>query len=186
MGICETCGVSFEPKKHSRSSRYCSGGCYYARGPDGPRKASVKGRRLVTAKGHPLATASGLVARSRLVLYDEIGPGPHQCHWCGRGVAWKAGAEAHHPDALFADHLDWNAENDDPANLVPSCNNCNARRSAPGKRGAIQPDEPVLMVGGNRTRAIEVVCEGCGTPFLTLPSKRRRFCSRSCSHGRYA
>lgn len=183
MAICAGCGVSFEPKRLG-ASKYCSPACYYARGPDGPRKASVKTPRQQTAKGHPLAPASGRVAVSRLVLYDKIGSGPHKCHWCGSSLEWRIGTSSHAPDALFVDHLDWDRLNDDPANLVASCGDCNARRAAPGRRNAIQPGELTVPIGKNRTRAVRRVCEACGREFLTSPTKHARFCSRQCANGR--
>lgn len=190
MRACETCGLSFEPKPQ-RSGRFCSVECFWARGPDGPRKASVKGPRKQTAKGHPLAPPSGVVAVSRLVLFDKIGPDTHPCHWCGKRVAWMMGAGPGASGNLLVDHLDWDDQNNSPENLVPSCNSCNARRAAPGRRGSIQSDEPSLPAGGGyRTRAIEVHCAWCGAPFLTLPSRPRKFCSRGgrgrCANARVA
>lgn len=158
--------------------------CFYAVGPVGPHKATVTRPRQRRVKDHPLAPPSGVVAVSRLVLFDKIGPGSHSCHWCGTLVAWKVAATAREPDALFVDHLDWDHLNDEPANLVPSCNNCNARRAAPGRRSAIQPGEPTLMVGGNRTRAVERRCPTCDEKFLTLPSRPREFCSIPCANQR--
>jgi endogenous inhibitor of DNA gyrase (YacG/DUF329 family) len=181
MAICETCGLSFEPKQPDRANRFCSGVCYYTRGPDGPRKASVKRPRQTTAKGHPLADDSGRVAVSRLTLYGEIGPGPHRCHWCGVEVVWMRGIA---PNALIADHLDWDEQNNDPANLVASCHSCNARRARPGRRSGIQPHEPTLQVGKYRTRAEIRTCPTCGKDFLTLPSRPRTYCSRRCSASR--
>ena len=184
MNNCETCGLPFEPK-HFGAGRYCSGKCYYARGPDGPRKASVTQPRYRTAKGHPLAPASGRVAVSRLVLYEKIGVGPHTCQWCGTMLTWTFGLKA---DALIVDHLDWDRLNDDPSNLVPSCISCNARRAAPGRRNAIQPGElTVPSFGGkHRTRAIKRTCDACGNEFLSSLYKEMRFCSRLCANRRGA
>lgn len=80
---------------------------------------------LVTKPGHPLARAKGQVHAHRVVLYDLIGPGPHPCHWCGKSVDWAFGVTT---DALVVDHLDDDRANNDPANLVPSCNSCNTSR----------------------------------------------------------
>jgi hypothetical protein len=175
VNTCETCEMSFEPNSQM-SGRFCSAACFYARGPDGPRKASVKGQRMRTARGHPIAPPSGVVAVARLVLYDKIGDGPHQCHWCGRSINWSLGIAS---DGLVADHLDWDYKNDVPENIVASCTSCNTRRAAPGRQGAIQPHEPSIRIsGGYRTRLVEVICECCGEPFLGIPSKRRKFCSK--------
>lgn len=86
------------------------------------------GYRLLTGLyDHPLARRKdGVVAEHRVVLYEEIGPGSHQCHWCTRIVTWGGN------DGIIADHLDRNHANNDPANLVPSCNVCNFTRHNPG------------------------------------------------------
>lgn len=77
--------------------------------------------------GHPLASRVGHLKRARKVLYDAIGPGPHECHWnCGKLLEWGG------HDGIYADHLDGDVSNDDPENLVPSCNPCNARRAKAG------------------------------------------------------
>jgi len=184
MAICKTCGISFEPKKTSRAGKFCSVGCYYALGAVGPRKATVKGPRMRTARDSPIAPPSGVVAISRLVLYEKIGPGPHRCHWCDAQVAWMAGGGPGSPGNLLVDHLDWDDQNDDPDNLVPSCNTCNSKRAAPGKRQKIQPGEPTIQIGKYRTRAIEAACPECGTTFLTLPSRPKIYCSPKCANGR--
>lgn len=114
---------------------------------------------------------------SRLVLYEKIGPGPHPCHWCGRLVNWGIGITV---DGLLADHLDWNHQNDAPENIVPSCNNCNTRRAAPGRQGAIQPEEMTVKVNGNRTRAVECTCKACGKVFAAAKSRPKSYCSRTC------
>lgn len=60
----------------------------------------------------------------RAVLYDAIGPGPHSCHWCGKTIYWDAAAA----ERINTDHLDWNRLNNDAANLVPACLDCNTKR----------------------------------------------------------
>lgn len=142
--------------------------------PEGPRS---QGPRMVWRPDHPISPPCGVVAYYRLVLYDKIGPGTQACHWCGRSVVWTTGRA---PNALVVDHLDWNRRNDDPGNLVPSCNSCNARRATPGKRNGIAPSEPVVMMSGNPTRAVERVCVGCGIKFLTAPSRPTKYHSREC------
>lgn len=85
-----------------------------------------------TAKtGHPLARAKGQVQMHRLVLFAVIGYGPHLCHWCRRPVTWSVGLP---PFALVVDHLDGDPANNDPANLVGSCQPCNSRRQRRTRR----------------------------------------------------
>lgn len=89
------------------------------------------GYRTVRMPNHPLAPSSGTLGLHRVVLYDAIGPGDHNCHWCRRTVAWKrlSYAEPHPFDGvLVVDHLDGDPSNNVASNLVPSCQGCNALR----------------------------------------------------------
>lgn len=76
-------------------------------------------------ESHPLARG-GRTLLHRVALWDKIGPGQHPCNWCARTVRWCFGLA---PDALVADHVDFDTTNNDPANLVPSCTGCNTSRS---------------------------------------------------------
>lgn len=69
---------------------------------------------------HPLYAGSPNIMQHRLVLFDKIGYGPHQCHWCQEHINWGNGLEV--------DHLDWDRQNNDPDNLVAACSPCNKRR----------------------------------------------------------
>lgn len=84
------------------------------------------GYRVLTGQyGHPLASPASRgseVKEHRKVLYDTIGPGPHLCHWCGRQLEWGGSR------GICVDHLDDDRLNNDPSNLVPSCNRCNSKR----------------------------------------------------------
>jgi len=82
-----------------------------------------RGYRFFSGVDHPVTTDSGKLAEHRRVLYDKIGPGPHECHWgCGRLLEWGG------RDGICADHLDADRSNNDPENLVPSCVVCNVHR----------------------------------------------------------
>lgn len=85
---------------------------------------------------HPLASANGIVYVHRSVLHSLIGPGPHECHWCGVQVNWSLTVGA--SDYLQVDHLDENKENNNPGNLVPSCNRCNTTRSTQKKHDIVR------------------------------------------------
>jgi len=90
--------------------------------------------RVITSEGyvkikklHVLSDGKGWVYEHRLILFEKIGPGKHNCHWCGKEVDF----DKKYPeflDALVADHLDNNHQNNNPENLVPSCNICNVAR----------------------------------------------------------
>lgn len=71
--------------------------------------------------GHPMARRSGWTYEHRVVLYDEIGSGPHPCHWCGQALDWCD---------IVVDHLNERKDDNRPANLVPSCTFCNRSRGA--------------------------------------------------------
>lgn len=76
---------------------------------------------------HPLAPPCGRLYVHRIVLFDEIGEGPHPCHWCGRPVNWSL---VPHPDELQVDHLNAIKNDNRTENLVPACRNCNATRGS--------------------------------------------------------
>jgi len=71
--------------------------------------------------GHTLSKKSGYVSKHRQVLFDSIGEGRHECHWCGIDICWSS---------MHVDHLDSDKENNDITNLVASCPNCNQARGA--------------------------------------------------------
>lgn len=96
---------------------------------------------MTHAPGHPVATSRGLTLLHRKVLYDAIGPGPHPCHWCGTPVAWKRGREA--IKALVVDHLNHDKDDNDPGNLVPSCNACNGHRMPGDNWQPWKPGDPI-------------------------------------------
>lgn len=79
---------------------------------------NASGYRVLSGfRGHPIAFANGQMLEHRLVLFNQIGIGPHLCAHCATAVRWGVD--------LQTDHLDHNRLNNDPANLVPSCAPCN-------------------------------------------------------------
>lgn len=71
---------------------------------------------------HPLASDTGELLEHRKILYEKIGPGEHECWWCGKLLVWGGSGGIH------ADHLDDDRANNAPENLVPSCKPCNGKR----------------------------------------------------------
>jgi hypothetical protein len=96
------------------------------RGPYGAGSVNEDGYHVLHGQGHPLATAQGKLLAHRAALYASIGDGPHDCHWCARPLTWQGSAESR----VNVDHLDHDRLNNDPANLVPSCLDCNTKRRA--------------------------------------------------------
>ncbi len=87
---------------------------------------NASGYRKIRVDGHPLAGADGWMYEHRLVLYSAIGAGDHTCHHCSRAIRWDA--PMHSAARLVVDHMDHVRDNNTPANLVPSCQPCNAAR----------------------------------------------------------
>lgn len=86
-------------------------------------------RSVAVPADHPLATDAGKgygkTYEHRLVLFNKIGNGIHNCNWCGKSLLWmvKGGS------AIVVDHLDGDEWNNSSDNLVPSCRRCNIQRS---------------------------------------------------------
>lgn len=138
---------------------------------------------------HPLAVQIGMknhvivrsprIGEHRLVLWDKIGPGEHPCHWCGTHLQWGKGVRH---GVLIADHLDGDPSNNDPENIVASCNVCNSIRVRRG-RPRIEPGEATTTAkDGTRLRAKHHPCQWCGDTFTAeLSRPNPRFCSQSCT-----
>jgi hypothetical protein len=94
---------------------------------DGPvrleRRRGGSGYWTVKRPSHPLARKNGDVAEHRLNLFEQIGLGPHPCHWCSRMVDWKS------RPVLVVDHIDGDIDRNGADNLVPSCHPCNSTRT---------------------------------------------------------
>lgn len=86
------------------------------------------------APDHPIANKSGGIFQHRLIAYDKYGPGSHPCHWCSTSLDWLD---------VQVDHLDSNGLNNDPNNLVVSCQQCNLARRW-GREPAIESSTDVL------------------------------------------
>ena len=87
------------------------------------------GYLILTGQRHPLAIG-GALAEHRKVLYDAIGPGPHECHWgCGKLLQWGG------TDGIHVDHVDGDRANNSRENLVVSCGACNCLRAFDGNPG---------------------------------------------------
>jgi hypothetical protein len=92
--------------------------------------------RSVYRPGHPLAGSGGKVYVHRAVLYDKIGPGPADCHWCGKTLHWTS--TRGDKDCLTADHLNSIGDDNSPDNLVPACPRCNTLRGQQARAAALR------------------------------------------------
>lgn len=101
--------------------------------------------------------ANGRAYEHRVVLYDAIGPGPHECHWCGTRIDWLVKGD---PANLLPDHLNGDGSDNRIDNLVPSCMPCNSARGSQARSDALRDagwwsnNDTVaqLRSGGRRTR----------------------------------
>jgi hypothetical protein len=93
-------------------------------------------------KDHPAAR--------RRVFYDANGPGPYRCHWCSKWVTWKK---------LKVDHKDTNRKNNEPGNLVASCQVCNLNRN--DRRKMNRYNSPTITFEG-QTRTIAAWAQRVG------------------------
>lgn len=91
--------------------------------------------RFRYAPGHPLAGKNGKVYEHRFVLFEEIGPGPHSCHWCGTEVDWLPKGD---PRELQPDHLNNDGADNRIENLVPACRGCNTARGTQRRHDALR------------------------------------------------
>ena len=120
-----------------KNSRQYSDGtcnsCYYRRSRTGTvdrrvyayRSIQPSGYVALSDKTHALSGKDGFLYEHRKVLFDAIGIGPHECRWCRKPISWKASDRR---SMIVVDHLDGDKANNDPRNLVASCQGCNGRR----------------------------------------------------------
>lgn len=83
--------------------------------------------RVLRWPSHPLASRAGYVAEHRAVWFENAGPGPYTCHWCGKALRLVSEMVVT-GDVLVVDHLDGDRLNNSPENLVASCTGCNVTR----------------------------------------------------------
>jgi hypothetical protein len=183
---CVGCSIVFTPKHPNAAKfnqqRFCSTTCANQRHRIDP--SLQKGRYETTVLPDTcLLGPKGLsVPVNRLLLFQRIGPGPHECHWCRTHIEWRHGAR-NAPNTIVSDHVDGNKRNNAPDNIVPSCCKCNLWRANPLR---IRHGELVVThPNGTRTRAVMVKCGHCGKEFpksvTAMKAGRRHACSRSCS-----
>ena len=70
---------------------------------------------------HPLSGSAGHVAEHRWVMYEITDGKCPSCYWCGKELEWGS---------LVIDHLNEVKHDNNPDNLLPSCNTCNRARGA--------------------------------------------------------
>lgn len=103
-------------------------------------KEAAKGRSVLR-DGHVLLTGQldhplskrGAVLEHRYVLYKEVGPGDHECYWCGTTLSWGG------QRGIQADHLNGIKDDNRVENIVVSCVRCNVGRARAGNPLSWQP-----------------------------------------------
>lgn len=103
---------------------------------------------------HPLAHR-GWVHEHVYACHEKYGSRP-ACHWCKRQLRWPY--EDGDARIVRVDHLDGDMFNNDPNNLVPSCQGCNTRRSGKKAAGVEKEIEKRKASGPG-------ICSGCGREF---------------------
>ena len=105
--------------KHEARQRRTGGTCPSTR----LRRVDSRGYVSIKAPDHPLTPdrSNGWVYEHRALLYDRIGDGPHQCHWCGKRLGWRD---------LVVDHLNEDKSDNRDTNLLATCSPCNRARGA--------------------------------------------------------
>ena len=100
--------------------------------PLGSHIRSTDGYREIQLTSRHLLSNSRWILEHRKVLWDKLGceqlDCTHQCHWCDKDIVWCSGDW--HTETI-ADHLDGDKLNNDPDNIVPSCQQCNRNRDNP-------------------------------------------------------
>ena len=89
----------------------------------GGKEASTTRYRKRKPVVHPLSQTDGQVYEHRIALFNKIGTGPSNCHWCQKPIEWDTEPK------ITADHLDGDKWNNIPDNIVPSCFGCNVSRA---------------------------------------------------------
>lgn len=123
------CSVSGCSKPATRvGSGLCETHFYRIRRTGTTNRKEMSGRYWTTAgyikllqPKHPLADSNGSVFEHRWVMYEITEGECPKCYWCGCDLTW--------PEVVI-DHLNEVKHDNNPDNLVPSCNNCNRARGA--------------------------------------------------------
>lgn len=86
-----------------------------------PQLEHSSGYVIIYAHGHPLThgLAGSYTYEHRVVFYDNHGPGPFSCNWCGVEVTWET---------MHVDHVNAAVNDNRIENLVASCPGCNRAR----------------------------------------------------------
>lgn len=99
---------------------------------------------------HVLSKNCNWVYEHRLVLFEEIGYGPHQCSICGTLINWGYD--------LQVDHIDFDRQNNALENLRPTCGPCNRQR--------------------RNFLTTQTECVDCGKEIVG--TAQRKFCNGTC------
>lgn len=100
--------------------RYYRNGSTQTTKPIGQPYRKSTGYLGVWVPGHEMAGHDGKALHHRVVLFDALGLGPHQCHWCSKVINWRRG--------LHVDHVNTIRHDNRAENLVPACHRCNTQR----------------------------------------------------------
>lgn len=127
-GTLEPCCIEGCQGRATRKGKHCEK--HYNRirrtGVAAPRQTNGRyltsvGYVKVLNRAHPLADAAGTIYEHRQVAFAQHEGQCPDCFWCARALHWHE---------AVVDHLDEQKDNNEPSNLVVSCNPCNRARGS--------------------------------------------------------
>lgn len=105
---------------------------------------------------HPASNASGITSLQRIVLWDKLHGRGSMCHWgCGLWVSWGK-VFSKDADAIVADHVNLDKQDNSPENIVPSCQHCNLTRANGRMIGKYPQGENCKSAKLTNEQAIEI------------------------------
>lgn len=124
-----------------------------------PHYVARRGYIRIHAPGHPASAVDGYALEHRVVFHDAYGPGPFDCHWCGKSIKWTE---------MHVDHLNAVTGDNRLDNLVASCPPCNRRRGLDKMRETMRDRFAVKIHHDGETLALGEWAQRLGISRVSL------------------